>query len=239
VPPIPDDDLPRVTLALLRRADTMCPRRLAHEHESGRKLSRLGDAGFEVSNRVVEDATLWHKGRVDGDAERVAFPEPTDLAPEQLALYRAFARGYLATFDATEDVEVADLGWSTDIDDLGVRLLGQVGIPVEYPTGARELRLPRVGRGNALVDDADIRFALLRAAEWAPVQLRIVAFDPLDVRSVEYEIDVAARIDDAREWLSQRVAVIRGRAHPKQPVAGADCRHCSCLPGCPRITDAS
>ena len=58
------DELPRVTASLLRRADTMCRRRLAHEHESGRKLSPVGDAPFEVSNRVTADAITWHRGAV-------------------------------------------------------------------------------------------------------------------------------------------------------------------------------
>jgi len=231
-----DDELPRVTLSMLRRADTMCPRRLAHEHASGRKLSPLGDTGFEVSNRIVEDAILWHKSGIADTDERVAFPDPPGVAPEQRALYRALARGYRATFsDAGIEVEVADLGWSTDIEDVGVRLVGTVGIAL-VRNGEHEIRLPRVARAGALLDPADLHFVVLRAAAWAPDRLRVVGFDSLQMQSIEYEIDVADRTAAAHAWLVERVAVIRTRAHPRRTIAGGDCRHCACIPGCPQVT---
>jgi hypothetical protein len=234
---VADEELPRVTLGLLRRAETMCPRRLAFEHASSRKATKLGDAAFDVPNRIVEDAILWHKGRVETD-RHVAFPTPTDLAPEQCALYEALARGYIASFPDA-DVEVADLGWSTEVTELGVKLVGQVGIPLAHHDGRQELRVVRVARRGALLDDTDIRFTLLRVRDWAKGSLHVVALDPLDLRSIEYDIDVPAHADAAHAWLAERVDIIRKRQHPKQAVAGGDCRHCACIPGCPAITRAT
>jgi hypothetical protein len=229
------DELPRVTPSLLRRADEMCRRRLAHEHESGRKLSPLGDGPFEVSNRLTADAITWHRGAV---APEHGFPDPIDLEPEQRAVYRAASRAYLRMFGDVA-IEVGDLGWSTDLADVGVRLLGPVGIPVVYDGGEHELRILRVGARLPLVDSIDIRFALLRAHEWATGAVRITAVDLLEDRSVEYEVDIGAQLDEAREWLASRVDVIRARAHPRYTSAGGDCRDCPCIPGCPQLTRTS
>jgi len=226
------DELPRVTASLLRRADAMCPRRLAHEHESGRKLSPVGDAPFEVSNRVTADAITWHRGAV---APEHGFPDPGDLEPEQRAVYRAAANAYLRTFAAVEIV-VEELGWSTDLVDVGVRLIGPVGIPVLHDDGTQELRILRIGARLPLIDSVDIRFALLRAHEWARDRLHILAVDLLEDQSVEYDVEMGEKLDDARAWLASRVEVIRDRAHQRRPSVGGDCRDCPCIPGCPQLT---
>ena len=228
----PDEELPRVTIGLLRRADAMCPRLLHHEHFSGRKLSKLCDAGFAVTNRVVEDAITWHEGGRAGDSARDAFPEPTDLEPEQRAYYDALARGYLALFPRT-DATVADLDWSTDLPELGVRLVGRIGIALEAGDD-RELRVLRGGR-RLTFDRADTAFTVLRAAQWAPGPLRIVAFDPLTLDIDPTEVNVADHYDDMYAWVAERVATIRARADRLVAVAGSECRHCSCIPGCPKL----
>jgi hypothetical protein len=229
------DELPRVTPSLLRRADEMCRRRLAHEHESGRKLSRLGDGPFDVSNRLIADAITWHRGAV---APEHGFPDPADLEPEQRAVYRAASHAYLRMFgDAL--VEVHELGWSTDLVDLGVRLVGPAGIPVVHAGGEQELRLMRIGGRLPVIDGTDIRFAILRASGWASHRMRIVAADLLEDRSVEYDIDMNVQLEQARAWLATRVEVIRARAHPRHTFAGSDCRDCPCIPGCPQLTRTS
>jgi hypothetical protein len=224
------DDLPRVTPALLRRADEMCRRRLAHEFESGSKPSKLGDAAFEVANRLIADAITWHRGDV---APAHGFPDPSDLEPEQRAVYRAASRAYLRMFGDAR-VEIHDLGWSTDLVDAGVRLVGPAGIATVAVDGTRSLRVVRLA--GRRIDSTDIRFAILRASEWARDTLQIVAVDLLQYDTSEYEIDMVTRLDEAREWLASRVAVIRERAHPRHTSAGGDCRDCPCLPGCPQVT---
>ena len=76
-------------------------------------------------------------------------------------------RGYAATFP-DEDVEVGDLGWSTELSAHGVRLVGRVGIPLVHRDGTHELRVLRAASRGSLLDDMEVRFALLRAHEWAP-----------------------------------------------------------------------
>jgi hypothetical protein len=225
------DDLDRVTPALLRRADEMCPRRLRHEHGARSKPSPLGDASFEVGNRLVEDAITWHKG---GDPNIPGFPDPRDLEVEQRAAYRAAASAYSARFGAGA-VEVHELGWTTEFPDLGVQLICSPGIPVTSGP-VREIRVLRVGGRETLVDDVEIRCLLLRASEWAPAGFRIVAVDLLEDRSVEYDVDVAARLDDTMEWFRAQVALIRSRADRFVAVTGPDCRTCQCIPGCPKVT---
>lgn len=245
------DELPRVTPALLRRADDMCRRRLAHEFTSGRKLSPLGERAFEVSARLTNDAILWHRGNVpdartqqshgrrsEGSMLTHGFPDPADLEPEQRAVYRAGARGYVHMF-GDGPVEVHDLDWTTELPDVGVRLVGPVGIPVvvdAVPT----LRVLRVGgRARRMIDSVEMRFFLLRAGEWAGDVLHVVVADLLDTRSEEYELDVAQRLPEARAWLDTRVALLRERADTRVARVGADCRDCQCIPGCPQLTRAT
>ena len=225
------DDLDRVTPALLRGADEVCPRRLALEHGSVRKPSRLGDGPFEVANRLTQDAIAWHKA---GDPTTPGFPEPLDLEVEQQAVYRAASGAYARMFGAAT-VEVHDLGWSSDFPELGVRMYSSVGIAVVDEHGSHELRVLRIG-ARGLLDSVDLRCLLLRTHEWAHESLRVVAADLLEYNSIEYDIDVVARIDEAREWLAERVAAIRARADKKRAHAGADCRACAFIPGCPPIT---
>jgi hypothetical protein len=229
-----DEELPRVTPALLRRADEMCARRLHHEFNSGRKLSPLGDRAFEVANRLTNDAILWHRGDVTAAH---GFPEPLDLEPEQRAVYRAGARGYVYMF-GEGSVDVHEFDWTTELPDIGVRVIGPVGIPAvvdERPT----LRVLRVGaRAQRMVDSVEMRFYLLRAGEWAGDTLHIVVADLLDTRSEEYELDVNERLPEARAWLETRVQLIRERTETRAARVGADCRDCVCIPGCPALTRA-
>ncbi len=232
-----EEELPRLTLGLLRRADTMCPRRLAHEHASARKPSKLSDAAFEVSNRITEDAILWHKGSIETDSTAIAFPEPTDLAPEQQAFYAALGRGYRISFPE-RDVVIDDLGWSTDIDDLGVRLVGRVGIGLRHADGTHELRVLRTAPQRSLIDDVELQFTVLRAASWSEI-FTLTVTNLLTLESMPYDIVVADRLADARTWLVERLAVVEQRATRDRTIAGADCRHCTCIPGCPQVTKAS
>ena len=231
-----EEELPRLTLGLLRRADTMCPQRLAHEHASSRKPSRLGDAGFEVSNRITEDAILWHKGAIETDSTAIAFPEPTDLGPEQCAYYAALGRGYRISFPE-RDVVIDDLGWSTDIDDLGVRLVGRVGIGLRHADGSHELRVLRTAPQRSLIDDVELQFTVLRATAWVDT-FTLTVTNLLTLESVPYDIDVTERLPDARSWLEERLAVVQARADRQRPILGADCRHCTCIPSCKKARES-
>jgi hypothetical protein len=228
-----DEELRRVTPALLRRAEHMCPRRLKHEYESGRKLNKHSDARFEVTNRVTEDARLAHAEM--GTPRPEAFVDPSDVEPEQRALYRAGAIGYLRMFGA-DSVVAEDIGRSTDDAELGVRLSGTPGLAVRHADARAEVRVLRLGATGALVDDVDIKFTVLRAGEWAGAALDITAVDLLDCRRVVCSLDVGEELPVTRAWLARRVAAIEDRGDRHRAIAGADCRGCTCIPGCPALT---
>lgn len=226
----PGDELPTVTMALLRRADDMCPRRLHHHHSGARATSAPGGAAFAVANRIQGDAELWHRAGADGEA----FPEPSDLEPEQRAVYAAAGRTYLRRFGAVA-ATAHDLGWSTDLDEPAVRLLGRIGLAVVLPDASPELRILRTTGDTgprSLLDDVDLRFAILRTADWAPDTLRVIAVDLVADRSVEYDLDCAGARPEARAWLAEQVATIRARADRDRPRVGRDCGSCPCIPGC-------
>jgi hypothetical protein len=226
-----EEELGRITPTLLRRAETMCPRLLHHEYVSGRVLSTLGDSPFEVSGRLLEEARTWHQGNVRADH---GFPEPTDLEPEQRAVYRVAAQEYVRRFGA-EEVEVHDLGWVTEFTDLGVRLAGQVGLAVVAADDRHEVRVLRLAARD-LLDDVDMKFIILRAADWAKSTLHVVAVDLLQGESAEYDVDIDAHLSDAREWLAERVDIIRTRGNRHRPVVGSECRSCKIVPGCTALT---
>jgi hypothetical protein len=227
-----EEELERVTLSHLRRAETMCRRRLAREH-AGLRGRWNPSPRFAVSNRLVEDARLAHTElRV---ARATDFPSPTDLAPEQQRVYRAAAGGYIALFESRPARAVTVDAWETELTELQVRLVGSLGLALETADGSPEMRSLRLGvAGNRhLIDDAERRVLVVRSAAWvADRPLRIVIVDLLAGEIVEEEIDVAAHLADAMEWVESRLAVVRERAADPVPKAGADCRGCPFVPGC-------
>jgi hypothetical protein len=227
-----DDELGRVTLAHLRGAEAMCRRRLAREHQ-GLHGNWSPPARFAVNNRLVEDARVAH-------AELrcplpVDFPSPRDLLPEQQLLYRAAAHGYVALFSnrAARAVEVD--AWETELADLAVRVVGSLGLALEAADGSPELRKLQLGVAGSrpMIDDAERRVMVVRSSAWVGERpLRLVVADLLEGEVVEQEIDVAAALPEALEWVEARVAVVRERAADPVAKAGADCRGCPFVPGC-------
>ncbi len=227
--------LPRVTPALLRWADTMCARRLEGIF-TDRRANRPADARFRVANRVFESARLAH---VDLSPPSLSvFDLRTGLEPEELRVYEAAARWYVALFGdrAVRAVDLDD--WESPVDDLGVRLVGPAGLPVEDASGAREVRLLRVG-ARPITDDpldsVDVRFALLRVAAWvAGSSLRLCVADLVGGVLVEETVDVDRVLDsELRPWLAERVGVIRTRAADRMPMPGLECARCRYVAGCP------
>jgi hypothetical protein len=226
-----DDELGRVTLSHLRRAEATCRRRLAREH-LGLRGNWNPPARFAVANRLVEDARVAH---AELRAPQLTdFPSPHDLVPEQQRLYRAAAGGYVALFGARPARAVTVDAWETELPDLGVRLVGSLGLALETGGGAPELRSLRLAADNPrLVDDAERRLVVIRSAAWVGARtLRVVVVDLLAGAIVEEELDVSAALPEALDWIEARVAVIRERASDPVPKAGADCRGCPFVPGC-------
>jgi hypothetical protein len=206
----------------------MCRRRLAREHAGGKKYANKGaDARFAVSNRLTEDARLAHASAGVPLAE--AFVDPAELEPEQVALYRAAVRGYLALFGDAPG-RVADLGWRTTRPDLGVDLVGDPRLAFEHPDGGCELRVVKVG-GRA-PDEVDINFALVRTEEWATDTLQIVVADVISLEQGTLTVELPAARAVAHTWLAERVDLVRRNAEHGQPRAGGDCNGCAFIAGC-------
>ncbi len=229
------DAPPRVTPALLRWADTMCPRRLEGLY-SDRRGNRPPDVRFRVANRVFDSARLAHLDLAAPSA--ASFSADSGLEPEERAVYEAAGRWYVALF-GDRAVRAVDLDeWESTVDELGVRLVGPGGLPVEDAAGHREVRILRVGGRRPAAGDPlesiEGRFAVMRAAAWAAGgSLRLCVADlvqgALMVRDVDVD-GVLAR--ELRPWLAERVAVIRERAADPTPRAGLECARCRYVAGC-------
>lgn len=227
-----DDELGRVTLGHLRGADDMCRRKLAREH-AGLRGRWNPSPRYAVSNRLVEDARVAHAElRVARGSD---FPSPNDLLPEQQRVYRAAAGGYVAFFAARPARAVTVDAWETELPDLAVRLVGPLGLALETADGSPELRTLRLGVAGSrpLIDDTERRVIVVRSAAWVGAQpLRLVVVDLLAGELVEEQLDVAAALPEALDWVAARVAVVKERAVDPVPKAGSDCRGCGFIPGC-------
>jgi hypothetical protein len=227
------DEAPRVTPSMLRRAETMCRRRLAKEHGGAkRRANKTADARFAVSNRLIEDAKLAHSD-VD-HLETTAFVEPRELEPEQIHLYRAAVQGYRAVFGDRPGRRV-DLGWRTPLPELGVDLTGDPGLALERPDGSCELRVLKLGGrrvGASLLDPIELRCALVRTEMWAPDALHIVVADLLEHEVVEHTPDLAVERAEAHAWIADRVRLVQENAALGQAKSGSDCAWCPFIAGC-------
>ncbi len=230
-----ETEAPRITPALLRWADTMCARRLAGVHHD-RRGNRPSDARFRVANRVFDSARLAH---VDVAAPTpAAFRAVDGLEPEEQRVYETAGRWYIALFGdrAVRAVDVDD--WESPIADLGIRLVGPAGLPVEAADGRRELRLLRVGARRPVpadpLESVEARFALARVADWAGRgPLRLCVADLVHGALAECELEVDRVLaTDVRPWLEERVAVIRDRAADPTPQPGLECANCRYVAGC-------
>jgi len=232
MPSAESEELPRISPRHLRLAEEMCRRRLAREVHSGkRNVNKTGDMRFAVSNRIEADARL---AQAEGGRPRPeAFVEPRELEPEQQALYRAATRGYLDAF-GTVAARVADLGFRTALPELGVELSSNLGIAAELEDGGRELRKVLVGarRDAKLLDPVDVRIALVRTEEWAPVQLEIVVVDVIEQRRSIHAPDVETDRAEAHAWIAERVGLVLELAADARPQAGRDCQGCAFISGC-------
>jgi hypothetical protein len=227
-----DDELGRVTPKHLRRAEAMCRRRLAREH-AGLHGNWSPPAQFAVANRLVEDARVAH---AELRSPRPSdFPTPRELFPEQQLLYDAAAGGYVTLFADRPARAVTVDAWETELPHLEVRIVGSLGIALERGDGLPELRSLQLGRaGNRpMVDGSERRVVVVRSAAWVGNRpLRLVVVDLVAGEVVEEELDVAAALPEALDWISARVATIREQVADPVPKAGADCRGCPYVPGC-------
>ena len=233
-----DDALPKVTAAMLRHADSMCGRRLRLEHQNQRG-NRLGDGRFRVSNQLAEHAAV---AQVELGPPVAAAFTPLGLEPEERRVYDHAVATYLDRFGDRDARAVDHDQWETEIPALGVRLVGNAGLPFEDAGGNPELRFLTIGNDRHEpadpISSAPTRFALLRHASWiADATVRVVHAELLYGVVTEARVHLAAELDDLHAWLGERVDVITERVRDARPRIGLECGRCKFVAGCPAHTD--
>lgn len=231
------DDLPKVTLAFLRRVEELCPRRVAFEHQN-RRGNRAPPARWRIANQLTEHARVAHLEL--GFPSPAAFTPLPDLVPEERQVYDAAVRWYMQLFGdrAVRSVDGDELDdWETPVPEHGLRLVGRAGLPVEDADGRAELRLLHVGGpapdATDPVASTEARFALLRRATWlAGRSARLVHADLLYGGMVVHEVDADSALAELRPWLHERVDALRTRIEHPLPRPGLECGRCRFVAGC-------
>ena len=217
----------------------MCRRRLAREHTGGKRhANRIGRRplrGLEPARRPTPGSRTPSSGR---RAPRRS-SSPSDLEPEQRALYRAAVRGYLDEF-GDRPGRAADLGWQTAPRPSSASTSSaDPGIALELPDGRRELRVLQLGgrrAGAPLLDPVELRVALVRTEEWAPDQLDDRRRRPHRTGDcVATRPDLAAERAEAARWISERVELVKELAADGRARGGADCTGCPFIAGCDAV----
>ena len=233
-----DEPAPKVTVAHLRRAESMCPRRLEGEHHD-RRGNRPSGVRWRVGNHLFEHARLAHVGLAP--ATTGAFVALPELLAEERAVYEAAARWYVAMF-GERPVRAIDEGavdeWETDVPELGVRLVGRAGLVVQGPDGEPEVRVLHLRTAMPLpadpLDTTEGRFAVLRLAPWLDRRpLRICIADLMNGAIADRVVDTTLALRDLRPWLAERVAAIRHLTSDPRPRPGTECATCRLIAGCP------
>ncbi|MEX1006780.1 MAG: PD-(D/E)XK nuclease family protein [Acidimicrobiia bacterium] len=229
--------LPKVTPYLLRRADSMCARRLARSVEGGERSSdpvnrsRMRDAFLAAARQAHAELRAPNASHFEGIG--------ADLEPEERIVLERAAFSYVQLFGARR-AEYFDHG----LDDptvsrrLGLRLGGWIDLAVVGEDGTKELRQFDLWNGRApnadpLELDA-VKAAVLRLAQWARDEpLRVVWADLVWGTAIERVVDVPAELDDLRGWLDDRVAIVRERIAVPEARSGQDCAGCIFVAACP------
>lgn len=232
--------LPKVTPYLLRHADTMCARRLAHEYD-GREAShdpvhrsRVRDAFLAAARDAHAELSRPTAAQFDGLG---GDPHDGLEAEEQRVLAHA-ARWYVELFgDRAAVLHEHGLDAPTVSKARGVRIGGWVDLTVVDADGTKELRQLELWGGRAPVEDPlelpALRLAVLRLSRWCGDEpLRVTWADLVHGAMCERVVDVAAEVPALREWFEERLAVVRERVDEPTPEPGDDCMSCKFVSGC-------
>jgi hypothetical protein len=229
--------LPKVTPYLLRRADTMCERRLAKSFAGDEASpdpvhrSRLRDAFLATAREAHAELRCPEITDFDDIAP--------DLEPEERAVLAQAAHWYVALFGGRA-VRYEDHGLDTPTvsPSRAVRVGGWVDLAVVDADGAKELRQLSLWDGARVPSDPleleSVRTAVLRLSKWAadgPV--RVVWADLVSGIARERVVDTARERSELAGWLDDRLQIVRDRT--REPVAGngEDCRGCGYVAACP------
>jgi PD-(D/E)XK nuclease superfamily len=229
--------LPKVTPYLLRRADSMCARRLAREFEGGERSSdpvnrsRLRDAFLAAARDAHADFRVPTADDFAGIG--------ADLEPEERAVLAQAGDWYVHVF-GDRAVRYEDHG--LDVPSVSprrkLRIGGWVDLAVVGLEGVRELRHVELWGGRTPIEDPleleSVRVAVLRLSGWAVDQpLRVVWADLVHGTVCERTVLVTAELPELTSWFEERVDVVRRRCATPDPQMGEDCATCSFVAACP------
>jgi PD-(D/E)XK nuclease superfamily len=229
--------LPKVTPYLLRRADSMCARRLAREFEGGERSSdpvnrsRMRDAFLGAAR----DAHAEVRAPVASDFEGIG----SELEPEEQAILAHAGRWYVHVFgDRAVRYEEHGLDEPSVSPRRRLRIGGWVDLAVVGADGARELRHLELWGGRSPLHDPleleSVKVAVLRLSGWTVDQpLRVVWVDLLQGLVRERTVNVASELPEITSWFEARVETVRTRAAKPVAQMGADCGTCNFVAACP------
>ncbi len=229
--------LPKVTPYLLRRAESMCARRLAREYEGGDRShdpvhrSRMRDAFLAAARDAHAEL------RVPVTADFAALG--AELEPEERAVLNQAARWYVQVFgDRAARWEDLGLDSPTPSPRRRVRIGGWVDLPVITGDGGFELRQLDLWGGRVPFDDPldleAVRVAVLRLARWVgDASLRLVWVDLVHGLVRERVVDAGTDRPTLATWFDERTAIVRERASEPVATMGADCGTCNFVAACP------
>jgi hypothetical protein len=227
--------LPKVTPYLLRRADSMCARRLAEEVEGGTRSddpvnrARLREVFLEAVRNIHAEMRAPETRHFAGIGH--------DLWPEEQAVLAQASRWYVQLF-GSRPAMLYDHGLDqpTESPRRGLRIGGWTDLTVVDTDGGKELRQFDLwcGRVPAVATDLEsVRLAVLRLSRWiGDDPLRVVWADLVRGNRREVVVEGGA-IDELRSWFEERVNLVRASIARPDAVNGADCGQCNFVAGCP------
>ncbi|MEZ5170754.1 MAG: hypothetical protein R3A49_08425 [Acidimicrobiia bacterium] len=228
------EELPRLTPALLRDAETMCPLRARHEYR-GTRGNRGGNGRYRVRQSIVSQARVAHAEM--RAAESRHFEALPNLLPEEVQRFDTAAAAYVDLFADSPGRTIELDEWETIDEERGVRLVGGVDLLLEVPGGGAEIRSldvdPWTTPGGP-TEDAGVRFALFRVTDevsGGPVRIRSA-----NLRDGVIDYDVTVDLDDERdaigEWLDERLRVVRAIDSDGEPRPSMECGRCKFVSRC-------
>jgi hypothetical protein len=226
--------LPRITPSLLRDAPELCPRRIALDYaDEGGAHDNVSRA--RLRSPFLDAARAAHAE--GGPMRREAFRVPTDLEPEEQAVFDHATRWYAQLYGNREvTTHLHDCDRPTE--RRGVRVGGWVDLTVVGDDGTKELRQLDLWRSRAPRDDPlelpAVWLAVLRLRPWVGDGDLLVSWADL-VGGARHErvVDLGAEFDELRARYDDHLATLRARADATDPQPGSGCAQCRHVGKCP------
>ncbi len=225
----------KVTPWSLEVAERACPRWLACEIDE-RPGTRTAFNRWRIRNALVARANAAHRQLRAPRAED--FAPPSNLLPEESAIFLEAGAGYVRHFGGREVRAVAHGGGRADYwPKRNLTVGGAIDLTVEDGDGDLELRQLELWGGPVCADptrSTKVLCAVLRLARMASGRrLRVRHVDLLGDDGDEWEIDWDRDLPGLAALLDERVAVVRDRARTPSPRIGQGCALCRHAEDCP------